>query len=97
MIVKARPALKDLFAIQALPFMTSLVWFLGQLAFLIALHQQFIILIIFIPVSPCLPGICHGTLLHDDHQNAKMLQLLHNLPIRSYYELSATLSVSKFI
>jgi hypothetical protein len=39
MIVKARPTLKDLFAIYASLFMTLLALFLGHLAFYITLSQ----------------------------------------------------------
>jgi hypothetical protein len=39
MIVKARPTLKDLFAVYAYPFITLLALFLGYLAFLITLSQ----------------------------------------------------------
>jgi hypothetical protein len=39
MIVKARPTLKDFFAIYASPFMTLLALILGHLAFCITLSQ----------------------------------------------------------
>jgi hypothetical protein len=63
--VKPKYRFEDLVAKLALPFMTLLALFLGYSAFLIELQQIIIILIIFIGLSPCLPGIVHGALLHD--------------------------------